>query len=74
MAGPVTKLRLKFKDSADKDTEMSYSYVKSDITGAQAKAVGDAIVRHKSCFKNNPSSLVSASIVQTTETPIELPS
>lgn len=73
MANPTVKLKLKFKDNVDKDTEMSWNFAKDNITGAQAKTLGDAIVARKDCFKNSPTTFVSASIITTTETPITLP-
>lgn len=72
MADPVVKLKLTFKDDSEKDTEMSYNYANKSVTGAQAKALMDAIVANNAAFKNNPTTAVKAAIVETTETDINL--
>lgn len=72
MADANVKLRLKFKDNKDKDTEMSYSYAKKDVAGSDVKALMNAITQNKAAFKNGPTTAVSAAIVETTETPVNL--
>lgn len=72
MAEPNVKLKLTFKDDLNKDTEMSYNYVRKNVTGTQAKSLMDAIIANKACFKNAPTTAVKAAIVETNETEINI--
>lgn len=68
----VTSLRLRFKDSADKETDLSFRYAKTTAAVSDVKALGAAIIANTSIYKKTYRSLVSAEYVVTSTTPISL--
>lgn len=68
----VASLRFKFRDSSDREFDHSFRYAKPSTTGTDAKALADAMIANATAFKKEPKSVVSAEIVVTTATPIEM--
>lgn len=68
----VASLRLRFKDSTDKDTDLSFRYAKTTASASDVKALGNAIISNTSIYKKTYVTLVSAEYVITQTTPISL--
>lgn len=69
MAGN-TSLRLKFKDTTGKESDLSFRYAKKAQTGSQVKALGDTVIAQNSIYKVKYAELLSAETVTTETAPV----
>lgn len=68
-----TRLNIVFKDAGDENWTFSLSnYVDEDATDTEIKALANGIVTNKTAFEKGPKSVVSAEMVTTTSTPIDV--
>lgn len=67
------KLQLNFTDSGGKAVSFGWKYAKSSVTGAQVKALAEALITNGSIFYNVPVNFLGAKLVQVTETGIDIP-
>lgn len=67
-----TKLVLVFEDSEEKKVRHSFNYVKDDLTAAAAKALMNGMITNGSVYVKVPETIVSASLVTTTETALDV--
>lgn len=65
-------LRLRFKTSDDKYSDLSFRYAKTSAAVSDVQALGNAIIANTSIYKKQYKTLVSAEYVVTSTTPIEL--
>lgn len=63
------RITLKFQTSAGKDVTMSFSPADSAATSTDVDSLMDTIVANKTIFVDEPTTKVSAVLVQTTTTP-----
>lgn len=67
----ATRLQMVFTTS-EGDSQMSYNYVKPNISGATVQTVANAIITNGSIFAKVPTAIKSAKLVTTTETLVDL--
>lgn len=69
----ATVLKLNFKDADDRTISKTFNHVKSDAAPAAVKALMEGMIAKKAIYSAEPTVIVGAAFVTTTETPITLP-
>ncbi len=67
-----TQLKLVFSGAGDKNVVMIFPWAKSAATGTQVKALMQGIIANGDIYVEVPTSIISAEILQSTNTPITL--
>lgn len=69
----VNKLNMYFKDAGDEKFSISLNkYVDSQVEDATVKALCDGIVTNKTVFRRAPQSVISAELVTTSTTQLDV--
>lgn len=68
----TNRLAMKFKDAGDDVMIMSLANANPDVTDAQTKALMDGIITNKLMFERVPTTKVSAELITTTTTPLDI--
>lgn len=68
----TTRLNMKFLDAGGDKMNINLNHADEDVQDATVKTLMDGIITNKVIFENVPTSKVSADLITTTTTPLDI--